>query len=65
MIYRLPNKFEFLNFGFSPFFEHFTITQEIYVEMRNKAHHLNRLIELNLMMYNVHIYKFYPPDFEI
>ena len=52
MIYFSSHKFAFSNLRFSPFYEHFrAITREICDEIKNKVHHVNHLIEADLMMY--------------
>ena len=52
MIYFSSHKFAFLNLRFSPFYEHFRqLRREICDEIKNKVHHVNQLIEADLMMY--------------
>ena len=58
MIYFLSHKFAFSNLRFSPFCEHFRqLPEKICVKIKNKVHHVNQLIEPDLLMY---IYNFYP-----
>ena len=52
MIYFSSHKFAFSSFRFSPFCEHFRQLREKYaVQIKNKVHHVNQLIEVDLMMY--------------
>ena len=52
MIYFSSHKFAFLNLRFSPFYEHFRQLREKYaMKSKNKVHHVNQLIEADLMMY--------------
>ena len=52
MIYFSSHKFVFSNFHFFAILQTFSsITQEICVQIKNKGHHVNWLIEPNLMMY--------------
>ena len=48
MIYFSSHKFAFSNLRFSPFYEHF---RQLRDEIKNKVHHVNQLIEADLMMY--------------
>ena len=48
MIYFSSHKFAFSNLRFSPFS---SITREICVQIKNKVHHVNQLIEADLIMY--------------
>ena len=48
MIYFSSHKFAFSNLRFSPFS---SIMREICVQIKNKVHHVNQLIEAYLMMY--------------
>ena len=51
MIYFSSHKFAFSNLRFSPFYEHFRQLREKYAfKLRNKVHHVNQLIEPDLMM---------------
>ena len=55
MIYFSSHKFAFSNLRFSPFYEHFRQLCEKYsLKFKNKVHHVNQLIESDLMMY-IHI----------
>ena len=36
-----------------------SIMQEICIQIKNKVHYVNQLIEVDLMMYNVHSYDFF------
>ena len=52
MIYFSSHKFAFSNLRFSPFYEHFCQLREKYaMKSKNKVHHVNQLIEADLMMY--------------
>ena len=52
MIYFSSHKFAFSNIRFSPFYEHFRQLHEKYAfKLKNKVHHVNQLIEADLMMY--------------
>ena len=52
MIYFSSHKFAFLNLRFSPVYELYSsLTREICVQIKNKVHHVNQLIEADLMMY--------------
>ena len=52
MIYFSSHKFAFLNLRFLPFYEHFRqLREKICDEIKNKVHHVNQLIEADLMMY--------------
>ena len=51
MIYFSSHKFAFSNLRFSPFYEHFRQLREKYAfKLKNKVHHVNQLIEADLMM---------------
>ena len=55
MIYFSSHKFAFLNLRFLTFLRTFSsITRKICVQTKNKVHHVNQLIEPDLMMY-IHI----------
>ena len=48
----LSHKFAFSNLRFPPFYEHFRQLREKYTTtVKNKVHHVNQLIEPDLMMY--------------
>ena len=51
MIYFSSHKFAFSNLRFSSFYEHFRQLREKCVQIKNKVHHVNQLIEPDLMMY--------------
>ena len=52
MIYFSSHKFAFSNLRFLPFYEHFRQLREKYeFKLKNKVHHVNQLIEADLMMY--------------
>ena len=52
MIYFSSHKFEFSNLRFFAILRTFSsITREICVQIKNKVHHVNQLIEPDLMMY--------------
>ena len=48
IIYFSSHKFAFSNFHFSPFYEHF---RQLRVQIKNKVHHVNQLIEPDLMIF--------------
>ena len=54
MIYSSSHKFAFSNLRFSSFYEHFRQLREKYAfklkKIKNKGHHVNKLIEPDLMM---------------
>ena len=50
MIYFSSHKFAFLNLRFSPFYEHFRQLREKNAFKLKKVHHVNQLIEADLMM---------------
>ena len=58
VFYFLSHKFAFPNLHFLPFYEHFRQLREKYTMIKNKVHHVNQLIEPDLMMY-IYIYNFY------
>ena len=52
MIYFSSHKFVFSNLRFSSFYEHFRQLREKFAfKLKNKVHHVNQLIEPDLMMY--------------
>ena len=52
MIYFSSHKFAFSNLRFFAILRKFSsMTQEIYVQIKNKVHHVNQLIEPDLMIY--------------
>ena len=52
MIYFSSHKFALLNLRFSSFYEHFRQLREKYaLKLKNKVHHVNQLIEADLMMW--------------
>ena len=52
MIYFSSHKFAFSNPHFSPFYEDFRQLREKYAfKLKNEVHHVNQLIEPDLMMY--------------
>ena len=51
MIYFSSHKFAFSNLLFSSFYEHFRQLRKKYAfKLKNKVHHVNKLIEPDLMM---------------
>ena len=50
MIYFSSHKFAFLNFRFSPFYEHFRQLRKKYAYILKLVHHVNQLKEPDLMM---------------